>query len=185
MIRPPPLPALTVHQPYAHLIAIGVKPVENRDWPPPLKLVGKYLAVHAGKKVDVPAYEQLSRDRPALWVRPPLPRPEEMVLGAIVAVARVAGAVLVEGAADGLRVNTVRILGPVPAEVARDLGASQWSLGPWLWVLEDVVQLPRPVPISGAQKIWTVHERAAAEVRAGWLEARASLPTSTTRSTTP
>ncbi len=37
--------ALTVCQPYAHLIAVGVKPIENRTWPTSYR--GE-LAIHAG-----------------------------------------------------------------------------------------------------------------------------------------
>lgn len=38
--------ALTVCQPYAELIARGVKPIENRTWPTRYR---GYLAIHAGK----------------------------------------------------------------------------------------------------------------------------------------
>lgn len=38
--------ALTICQPYAHLIAIGDKLVENRTWPTPYR---GPLAIHAGK----------------------------------------------------------------------------------------------------------------------------------------
>lgn len=38
--------ALTICQPYAQLIAIGEKPIENREWP--TRLRGE-IAIHAGK----------------------------------------------------------------------------------------------------------------------------------------
>lgn len=44
-----PLQMLTVCQPYAHLIAIGAKPIENRTWPTAWR--GE-LAIHAGKSRD-------------------------------------------------------------------------------------------------------------------------------------
>jgi len=40
------LKALTICQPFAHLIAIGAKPIENREWP--TRYRGP-LAIHAGK----------------------------------------------------------------------------------------------------------------------------------------
>lgn len=38
--------ALTICQPYAHLVAIGAKPIENREWPTRYRGL---LAIHAGK----------------------------------------------------------------------------------------------------------------------------------------
>ena len=46
------LQALTLWRPWAGLVAAKVKPIENRDWPPPDRLIGKRLAIHAGKKWD-------------------------------------------------------------------------------------------------------------------------------------
>ena len=43
--------AITLHQPWASLIALGVKTVETRSWPAPAHLVGQTIAVHAGKRV--------------------------------------------------------------------------------------------------------------------------------------
>jgi hypothetical protein len=39
--------ALTVRQPWAGLIVLGVKDVENRTWLPPDDLIGERLAIHA------------------------------------------------------------------------------------------------------------------------------------------
>lgn len=41
--------ALTLHQPYASLIARGVKTIETRTWPAPAGLIGERIAIHAGK----------------------------------------------------------------------------------------------------------------------------------------
>jgi hypothetical protein len=42
--------ALSLWQPWASLIAIGVKPEETRSWPAPKWLVGQRFAIHAAKK---------------------------------------------------------------------------------------------------------------------------------------
>jgi ASCH domain len=44
---------LTVRQPWAGLIAVGQKDVENRTWMPPLELIGSRIGIHAGR-VDAP-----------------------------------------------------------------------------------------------------------------------------------
>ena len=41
--------AITILQPWAHLIAIGVKDIENRGWVPSEKYIGQRIAIHAGK----------------------------------------------------------------------------------------------------------------------------------------
>ena len=46
--------SLTLHQPWASLIAHGVKSIETRSWAPPQSLVGQRIAIHAGKKVVGP-----------------------------------------------------------------------------------------------------------------------------------
>lgn len=42
--------ALTLHQPYATLIAKGIKTIETRTWPAPASLIGQRIAIHAAKK---------------------------------------------------------------------------------------------------------------------------------------
>ena len=43
--------AITLHQPWASLIALGIKTVETRSWPAPDRLMGQTIAIHAGKRV--------------------------------------------------------------------------------------------------------------------------------------
>lgn len=42
--------ALTLHQPWATLIALGVKTVETRSWKAPDSLIGDRFAIHAGQR---------------------------------------------------------------------------------------------------------------------------------------
>ena len=42
--------AITLHQPWASLIALGIKTVETRSWPAPARLIGQTIAIHAGKR---------------------------------------------------------------------------------------------------------------------------------------
>ena len=46
--------AITLHQPWASLIAHGVKGIETRSWPPPRSLVDQRIAIHAGKRIAGP-----------------------------------------------------------------------------------------------------------------------------------
>ena len=47
--------ALTLWQPHATLMALGVKRWETRSWKAPASLLGHPLAIHAGKRLDVEA----------------------------------------------------------------------------------------------------------------------------------
>lgn len=43
--------ALTLHQPWATLIALRVKTIETRSWRAPESLIGQRIAIHAGRRV--------------------------------------------------------------------------------------------------------------------------------------
>lgn len=160
-------PALTVHQPWAWCIAGGWKPIENREWPPPRWLFGRYLAIHAGRQYDAPAARDMVRYREELGLPAGPPDGHSIARGAIVAAARVAGAVQVERdeAADEPRLRFVRVLGDVSEQTGRELAASPWASGPWLWVLQGVVAIDPPIPCRGFQKLWSVPAPIAEQVR--------------------
>ena len=42
--------ALTVKQPFAHLICVGIKDVENRTWKCPEKYIGERVLIHSSSK---------------------------------------------------------------------------------------------------------------------------------------
>lgn len=44
--------ALTVDQPWASLIALGIKDIENRTWSPEPELIGRRIVIHAGRTYD-------------------------------------------------------------------------------------------------------------------------------------
>ncbi len=68
---------LSIRQPWAHLIVIGEKPVENRDWP--TKVRG-WIGVHAAQKFDREGYEWIRRHFPHIQ----MPEPEGFQRGGIV-----------------------------------------------------------------------------------------------------
>jgi hypothetical protein len=116
--------ALTICQPYAHLIAIGEKPIENRSWETPYRGT---LAIHAGR----------SRD----WMTAgDAQRYPDLVFGAVVAVARLVACLAMS-----------RSVWPEPFQELRE---HEHANGPWCWVLEDVRRLKRPVYCQGAQGLW-------------------------------
>ena len=69
-LEPPdadPMYAITLHQPWASLIALGLKTVETRSWPAPARLVGQRIAVHAGKRLVRQPGERIERELRVHW----------------------------------------------------------------------------------------------------------------------
>ncbi len=123
--------ALTILQPWAELIASGVKRIENRSWPTSYR---GPLAIHAGKgrrcfDVDADAW------RDFYGVRMPLP--DEVTFGAVIAIATLTACV----PRDSL------------AKEFPELAGSPFAEGPYCWVLTDVRRI-EPVPFSGKQMLW-------------------------------
>ena len=140
---------LTLHRPWAWAIAHSTKRVENRTWTPTVP-VGAFVAIHAGKHFDADVARKL-----ALGLAPQCSLdPAEHPLG-IVAVARLARVI------DCGREN-------VPDD------QEPWTVGPYAWLLEDVVALLEPIEATGRQGLWPVEGALLERVRLGWDRARRS-----------
>lgn len=129
--------AITIQQPYAHLIAIGEKRVENRTWPTNHRGL---IAIHAGKGKDY-------LDRVSELRFPDMP------FGAVEAVALLVGCVRFEN------------VGRYAKETGRFwLVEHEHVEGPWCWVLEVVKLVSPPIPYKGSQGLWTLPDK---ELEAG------------------
>lgn len=147
------MPALTVWQPWATLIAEGCKPYEFRRWQAPRRLWGQRIAIHAaarpvkqkdlldlihrttidhgrGQALDMhPTIKLLERARADLSILP---------MSAVVCTA---------------------ILGePLPPDEVRRRWANDSDRDEhfsWAWPMQDVRPLAPVVPAKGAQGFWT------------------------------
>ncbi len=121
------MPALTLKNPWAHLIAHYGKTIENRNWMPPESLTR--VLIHAGK----------SWDDGATGIMRALGDPDPIEPSAIVAVADLAHACDSSRHADVLRCGC----------------DPRWAQpGQCHWVLANVRALAEPVPCSGRQGLW-------------------------------
>ena len=141
----PALPAITLRQPWASLVAHGIKNVETRSWPPPYGTIGERIAIHAGRTVVLnpghEAVEAIADIYGAGQWRRDIPR------GAVVATAILAGAQKVSCLRDGIAY--VEPSGQaIPADPYGD-----FSPGCWLWLLTDIRAI-EPVPARGHQRLW-------------------------------
>ena len=118
--------ALSIMQPWAWLIATGLKDVENRSWYTSYR--GEFL-IHAGKRVDRDANEDVSAGAHPVSGWPlSMPSPYAPECGGIVGIAEL--------------VNCV------------DQSGSDWFVGPWGFVIRNARPLPFR-PCRGALGFFT------------------------------
>ena len=147
--------ALTLHQPWAALVAAGVKRIETRGWPCAADVVGGWLAIHAGKRpMDGDAAElwQGQGDYARAAAGP-------LEYGAVVAVCFVRCCHRVEDLRREKKPGSLYMCG------AGGCGHDGWtavesdhlgdfSPGRWLWFLEDVQRLAPAEPARGYMGLW-------------------------------
>lgn len=156
---------LTLWRPWPDAIFRSTKRCENRGKPPPERLLGTTIALHAGLTYRVGDWAY-----PGGWVPPPA---SACPVG-IVGVARLVGfldlrverrighALLVDAAASASLARRLWTLDEDP-----------WWTGPCGWLLDRVVAIDA-VPCKGSMGIWTVPDDVAAIVDERVLAARAA-----------
>lgn len=137
---------LTLHQPYASLIAVGAKTFETRRWRTQYRGL---LAIHAAQKYPMDN-QFLAITRPC-WEALPV---EDLPRGAIVAVARLQTI---------YTTDEVEIV--VMGLTETDKAFGDYNPGRYAWKLEDVVALDKPIPCRGAQALWRLPADVEHEVR--------------------
>jgi activating signal cointegrator 1 len=152
------IPALTLRQPWASLIARGGKLFETRTWAPPASLIGQRLAIHAGRAA-IPL--GLSRDeRTAIHFGLGTDDLATLPRGAVVCTAKLVGAYRVASVCVGT--NEIKLDDRVPGSQplngyivpAAERLVGDVLAGYWLWHLMDVQPLDPPMPAMGRQGLW-------------------------------
>lgn len=145
--------ALTLTQPWAGLVASGIKLIENR----PRRMIkredfGKPFAIHASRVIDESVYNAIALLDPSL----DLSRGQEdarwyhlsRITSAVIAVATIERDLHGWSEADLREYN---------AELALNLGDQRrWFFGPIGYVLRDVHALAKPVRCGGKLGFWTL-----------------------------
>ncbi len=154
--------ALTLWRPWDEPVCSGAKPIENRPNPPPRKLLGEYVAIHAGKKYDsagatairARGYRLLGDD--GTWTR--------NRIGCIVGVARIAGWLDRRPQAMSWPANATidqKLLQhygiPLRDRIIR-MADNPWWSGPVGILLVDARQIVTPLRRRGYQGWWTLDD---------------------------
>ena len=130
--------ALTLWQPWAALVASGLKRIENRSWTPPGWLLDQRFAITAGKwdNNSAIAARCLTVEGEPSYEKKEVPNRMIIATAVLIAVARTAD-------------EAVRFCDG-------DESQRRWYFGPVGWVLDDIRQLETPIPCRGHQKLWTL-----------------------------
>ena len=161
--------AITLHEPWVWLVAEGFKVSETRSWRPPARLLGELIAMHAAKRPIVWSEVNSEIAKVISDVTGELRgvTPEGMPFGAVVATARLSGYLSVEchetewGEVAGERLSRERAVGQVWTGPCSSTEGSvlidpygDYSVGRYIWLLEDIRKLSEPIPAIGRQGIW-------------------------------
>ncbi len=154
------LPALSVWQPWASLLAFRVKRYETRSWAPSPSLIGRQLAICASKTTqgmdsfageeDGPESLRVQGLRVLRQTGVDL---HHLPLGMVVGVGVLAEVVPTQG--DGR---------PSITPLEESLG--DWSAGRTAWRLDDVHALDQPIPVLGRQGLFTLDAATSSRARA-------------------
>ena len=152
------LQALTLHEPWATLIANGTKTAETRGWAAPRNLVGAHMVVHAGKQVSRSAQRMLHAGE----VKP----------GHALAIVRLKACVQVAWYEYDIHQREYAVcergffwqeaFGTKREELATQSTPyrvvtdhyGDFTRGRWLWVFDQVRKLDPPIPMAGHQGLW-------------------------------
>jgi activating signal cointegrator 1 len=144
--------ALSLHQPWATLIACGAKQIETRSWTTQHRGL---VAIHATQQSPRAAME-CALQEPCLGAlrAAGFDTPEELPRGCVVALCRL--------------VACTAISQPPPYP---ESAFGEYTPGRFAWYLDDIWSLPRPLPARGAQGLWSC------ELPEALIEARAAAVT--------
>lgn len=138
--------AITIRQPWAALVAAGIKPIENRSRKliNPEHVRGELVAIHASREVDLAVFGVVERIAP------------ELDAGTWLARSRITSAILGVGYLD-------RVIARAEAlELAPE--DRRWFDGPFGYVFRDMRPLVEPVPCKGFLGFWPVEGELLARV---------------------
>ena len=147
--------AISLWQPWASLIAEGIKVQETRNWVPPKHLIGERIAIHAAKRrlTKAELRELPSMIHHDMSVRYGHFWEEDVPYGAVVATAELGGACRVVGKDKTLGLEGRVLHTDEPCRLFSDI-YGDYSVGRIIWWLKDIEKLPEPVPAAGKQGFW-------------------------------
>lgn len=140
--------ALTLYQPWAHLVAIGAKRIETRSWRTSYR---GPLAIHAGvntKYVSSRSKDYICGDEPFRSLLPPA-----IEFGVIVAVCELVACASLDGHQLSFQKGSTTWL-----LTAQELDFGDYTPGRYAWLLANVKPLANPIPAKGSLGLWDFNQ---------------------------
>lgn len=150
--------AITLHQPWASLLAVGPKKHETRSWK--TKHRG-WIAIHAAKRFDRLVMNACAKFNEELeemgyrvgYVRPPL--------GAVVAVAKLCTIIKCRCALANQQI----IIDYHEIEPYGD-----YSEGRYAWIFSEIIPVDPAIPAIGGQRVWNWNQPGKIQLLIGQLD---------------
>jgi activating signal cointegrator 1 len=135
--------AISIQQPWATLIAHGVKKFETRGWRIKDSMLGERIAIHAGKSTA--GIKQFKNYSDGLMRAATAGlQLDDLPLGAVIATARIAYVMQTDGAHAEIISGQEKVIG-------------DWSANRYAWRFTEVVQV-KPYPCRGKLSIFDIPE---------------------------
>jgi hypothetical protein len=148
--------AITLHQPWATLVAIGAKQIETRSWKTAYR---GPLAIHAGKNTryikmksadylcaEEPFYSVLTRAG-FVWPSGPLP------LGCVVATCELVDVQQIDEVVSFPACQSYNARGHTWELSKQERAFGNYAVGRYMWLLDNIQILPA-IPAKGSQGFW-------------------------------
>ena len=156
--------ALTLTQPWATLVAIGAKRIETRSWSTSYR---GPLLIHAAKGFP-PDCQELCFEEPfrGTLAAAGFVNTAALPLGAIVAVCDLIESVDVEIFRPSHGQPQAYLRGTFIDLPPHERAFGNYDLGRKAWVLDNVREIPKPIPCRGYQQLWVPPAEVMEQVRA-------------------
>lgn len=125
--------AISIKQPWASLIAHGIKDIENRTWKCPQKYLGQRILIHSSKNTVKDGWKALTREQ----LKKVIPHKNKLYGG-------------------NEELTHSAIIGSVVIADCVQNHPSVWAeKGCWNWVLKDAVLFDKPIMnVKGKLSFW-------------------------------
>lgn len=161
------LRAFTVHEPYATMIAMGFKSLENRLWQWPEKSLPLpcTVAVHASASSSMFADEAVQNALAEPRIRQAFDNPKAVegkrgsdyfYKSCIVGLVDVIACERMPDTNDEDAIDAAFEQWPISNGPARDIPRGAWAFGPWCFVLDNFRRFEQGIVCRGQQKLWQV-----------------------------
>ena len=153
---------ISLWPPWAQLVSLNLKRIETRSWKAPEVLIGQRIGIHVTKKM--PAMARRFCRKFALLLGYTVENYNGSWLyyleqgignfGKIIATAKLCGCYKIINNDVIGKVAYIDVNGLEFAVTGNEYEFGDYRTGRYVWMLEDIQQLPNPIPAKGMQRLW-------------------------------